>query len=139
VRRWWGDPLRELAEINDHLKGRDVCPYLVGQDGRPFGYVQCYDAHAFPNDVFDRQPAGTRGIDFFIGEPEMLGRGHGSAMLAQFVRGVLRIPGVGRVISDPDPSNAASIAALRGAGFVDQGRVSMPDGPALLIICERPR
>ena len=32
------------------------------------------------NAGFGQQPEGTRGIDQFIGEPDMIGRGHGSAI-----------------------------------------------------------
>ena len=49
-----------------------------------FGYLQCYDLTAW-NSGFGDHPRGTRGIDLFIGEPDMIERGHGSAFIRAFV------------------------------------------------------
>ena len=53
-------------------------------DGSDFGYLQCYDLTAW-NSGFGDHRAGTRGIDQFIGEPDMIERGHGSAFIRAFV------------------------------------------------------
>ena len=55
---------------------------------RPFAYLQCYNLSAW-NVGFGPQPAGTRGLDQFIGEPDMLGRGHGSAFIRAFAERLL--------------------------------------------------
>jgi hypothetical protein len=54
---------------------------IVSFDRRPFAYCQYYDVHAWPQPHFASLPAGSRAIDAFIGEPEMIGRGHGAAFL----------------------------------------------------------
>ncbi|MDJ0950222.1 MAG: GNAT family N-acetyltransferase [Alphaproteobacteria bacterium] len=138
VRRWWGDPEREFALIRDGLGEPSWRPYLVGLAGRPLAYLQCYDLQTDPNKDFAGQPPGTRGIDYFIGDSRMTGRGHGAALLAAFLRGAFRVPSVSRVIADPDPSNEASLGALRRAGFADHGEVATPSGPARLMVCDRP-
>ena len=38
--------------------------------GSPFGYLQCYDLSDW-NTGLGPQPDGTRGIDLFIGDPDM--------------------------------------------------------------------
>ncbi len=62
------------------------------------------------------QPAGTRGLDQFIGEPDMLDRGHGSAFIRVFAERLLA-NGTPRVVIDPDPTNARAIRAYEKAGF----------------------
>ena len=79
------------------------------------------------------QPAGTRGIDQFIGEPDMIGRGHGSAFIRAFVDRLLAA-GTPRVVTDPDPANTRAIRAYEKAGFRKDRFVDTPDGTALLMV-----
>ena len=78
-------------------------------------------------------PRGSRGIDQFIGEPHMIGRGHGSACIAAFVDR-LRAAGCPRVLTDPHPANRRAIRAYQKAGFARQRAVDTADGRALLMI-----
>ena len=103
-----------------------------GRTTRPFAYLQCYDLTAW-NTGFGPQPAGTRGIDQFIGEPDMLDRGHGSAFIRAFIERLLA-SGTPRVVTDPDPANARAIRAYEKAGFVRDRMVDTPDGLALLMV-----
>jgi len=82
-------------------------------------------------------PPGTRGIDQFIGEADMLGCGHGSAFIRAFVEGLLS-DGTPRVLTDPDPANARAVRAYEKAGFRRQREVDTPDGRALLMIRDTP-
>ena len=79
------------------------------------------------------QPAGTRGIDQFIGEADMLDRGHGSAFIRSFIDRLL-IAGTPRIVTDPDPANARAIRAYEKAGFQKDRLVDTPDGRALLMV-----
>jgi aminoglycoside 6'-N-acetyltransferase len=51
---------------------------IVSFEGRPFAYAQDYAVHVWPQPHFAHLPSGSRAIDSFIGEPDMIGRGHGS-------------------------------------------------------------
>jgi len=75
----------------------------------------------------------TRGIDQFIGEGDMVGRGHGSAFIRAFTDTLLAA-GTPRVITDPDPANARAIRAYEKAGFRKQHEVDTPDGRSLLMV-----
>ena len=55
-------------------------PFIVSGRAGISGYLQCYDLTAW-NSGFGDHPKGTRGIDLFIGEPDMIERGHGSALI----------------------------------------------------------
>ena len=58
--------------------------FIVSAGSSDFAYLQCYDLTAW-NSGFGEHPRGTRGIDQFIGEPDMIERGHGSAFIRAFV------------------------------------------------------
>jgi aminoglycoside 6'-N-acetyltransferase len=132
VREWWGDPDEQYALVSGDLKDPAMDQYIVAANGDPFGYLQCYDLTAW-NAGLGPQPPGTRGIDLFIGKPDMIERGHGSALLRHFVDDLLR-KAVPRIVTDPSPVNARAIRAYEKAGFERDHVVNTPDGPALLMI-----
>ena len=72
VREWWGDPAEQYTLVSGDLDEPAMDQFIVSVDGSDFAYIQCYDLTAW-NSGFGEQPKGTRGIDQFIGEPDMLG------------------------------------------------------------------
>jgi aminoglycoside 6'-N-acetyltransferase len=132
VVRWWGDPDEQFALVSGDLDHPDMDQFIVALDEHPFGYIQCYPLSTW-NQSFGIQPAATRGIDQFIGEPDMIGRGHGSSFIRQFVDELLA-SGVPRVVTDPDPGNGRAVRAYAKAGFQSERVVETPDGPALLMV-----
>jgi aminoglycoside 6'-N-acetyltransferase len=131
VREWWGDPAEQYALVSGDLDEPAMDQYIVSADGSAFGYLQCYDLTAW-NSGFGEQPKGTRGVDLFIGEADMIERGHGSAMLRAFADERLK-RGAPRVVTDPDPRNQRALRAYENAGFARVGMVDTPDGPSLLM------
>jgi aminoglycoside 6'-N-acetyltransferase len=133
VVEWWGDPDEQFELVRGDLENPDMAQFIVAADGRPFGYLQSYNLAAWPDDAFKGHPPGTRAIDQFIGEPEMVDRGHGSGFLRAFVDDLLAA-GTPRVITDPDLANARAIRAYGKAGFREDGVVNTLEGPALLMV-----
>ena len=131
VREWWGDPVEQFALVSGDLREPAMDQYIVSSDGRAFAYLQCSDLSAWDSG-FGEQPKGTRGIDQFIGEADMVERGHGSAMIRAFVDERLR-DGAPRIVTDPDPRNLRALRAYQKAGFMRVGMVDTPDGPAMLM------
>jgi len=131
VAQWWGEPDEQFGLVSGDLSEPAMDQFIVLADERPVGYLQCYDLTAW-NVGFGPQPAGTRGVDMFIGLPEMTGNGHGSALLRAFTDALLSA-NTPRVVTDPDPRNARAIRAYEKAGFRRDGLVETPDGPALLM------
>ena len=84
VVRWWGDPQEQYALVSGDLDHPDMDQFIVSLGEHPFGYIQCYALSTW-NQSFGAQPAKTRGIDQFIGEPGLIGCGHGSGFIRQFV------------------------------------------------------
>ena len=133
VCEWWGDPGEQLELVSADLAEPAMDPFIVSRRGRPFAYLQCYLQSAWPENGLGAHPPGTRGIDQFLGEPDMVGRGHGAGFTRTFVDGLLAA-GVRRVVTDPDPANARAIRAYSKAGFRAHAPVDTPDGPALLMM-----
>jgi aminoglycoside 6'-N-acetyltransferase len=132
VAEWWHDAAEQFELVSGDLDHPDMAQFIVAADAREFAYLQCYNISAW-NAGFDPQPVGTRGLDQFIGEADMLGRGHGSAFIRAFADNLL-LSGTPRVVIDPDPGNARAIRAYEKAGFCRDRVVDTPDGPALLMI-----
>jgi aminoglycoside 6'-N-acetyltransferase len=132
VMRWWGAPDEQYALVSGDLDHPDMDQFIVALDDRPFGYIQCYALSTW-NQGFGSHPTGTRGIDQFIGIPQMIGRGHGSSFIRRFVDGLLA-SGTPRVVTDPDPDNGRAIGAYARAGFHRERLVDTPDGQSLLMV-----
>ena len=132
VVRWWGQPDEQYALVSGDLDHPDMDQFIVAVGEQPFGYIQCYALSTW-NQSFGSQPSATRGIDQFIGISDMIGRGHGSGFIRQFVDGLLG-QGIPRVVTDPDPDNVRAVRAYAKAGFRSERLVDTPDGPALLMV-----
>jgi aminoglycoside 6'-N-acetyltransferase len=131
VAEWWGDPVEQYGLVSGDLDEPAMDQFIVSAASGEFGYIQCYDLTAW-NSGFGAQPPGTRGIDQFIGEPGMIGCGHGSGFIRQFTDALLsEIP---RIVTDPDPENTRAVRAYAKAGFEKVKMVDTPDGPALLMV-----
>ena len=117
VAEWWTDgPEASLAEIREAMNDISTEPLIVELGGRPIAYLQSYDPHLEDDHPYRDQPFGTLGVDLSIGPPELVGIGHGSALLAQFVEELFR-EGTPRVVIDPDPANRRAVRAYEKAGF----------------------
>jgi aminoglycoside 6'-N-acetyltransferase len=132
VVEWWGDPGEQYALVRGDLEHPDMDQFIVALDDHPLGYIQCYALSTW-NQGFGSQPPKTRGIDQFIGKPDMIGRGHGSRFIRQFADSLLK-SGIPRVVTDPDPDNGRAVRACAKAGFQSDRMVDTPDGPALLMM-----
>jgi aminoglycoside 6'-N-acetyltransferase len=132
VARWWPDAERQISNIRRHLEETNIELFLVHADRRPLGYLQCYDVPA-GGQPFPDQPPGSRGIDQFIGEQDLVGCGHGSAFIRLFVDRLFET-GIPRVMTDPDPANRRAVRAYEKAGFNADRLVDTPHGRTLLMV-----
>jgi aminoglycoside 6'-N-acetyltransferase len=135
VVRWWGQPDEQYNLVSGDLDHPDMDQFIVAMGDRPFGYIQCYSLSTW-NQGFGPQPEAARGIDQFIGEPDMIGHGHGSDFIRQFADRLLA-QGVPRIVTDPDPDNARAVRAYARAGFERDRIVETPDGSVLLMVRNR--
>jgi aminoglycoside 6'-N-acetyltransferase len=149
VVRWWeGDDVRWPAVVRDYCEAstREAPEehHLALDDGRPFGWIQCYPAAAYPEEGGPWTAAGAdpacAGIDYLIGRPEDRGRGLGPRMIAAFVEQVVfpRHLEWTQVGAAPDVGNTASWGSLAKAGFRHLADVPDKDGTGRLMVLDRP-
>lgn len=117
VRKWWeaGDPYDD-AELADPRVAR----WIVHHAGRPFAFMQDYAVHGWDDHHFAGLPAASRGIDQFIGDPAMVGQGHGTAFIGIRMQ-TLFAQGAPVIATDPHPDNARAIAVYARLGFKPSG------------------
>ncbi len=132
VVRWWGDPEREGVLLEEGLREPAMAMRMVSFDGRCFAYVQDYDVHAWPQDHLRELPPGSRAIDAFIGKPDMIGCGHGAALLRLLARRLVE-EGAPRVVIDPAAENIRARRAYVRAGFTGERIVSTEAGPVVVM------
>jgi len=113
VSEWWDSS--EPYDEADLLDPR-VARWIVSHSGRPFAFMQDYTVHGWEDHPFAHLPEGSRGIDQFIGDPGMLGLGHGSAFIAMRMQALFDA-GAPVIATDPHPDNARAIAVYRKLGF----------------------
>jgi aminoglycoside 6'-N-acetyltransferase len=130
---WWGAWEHDEAELAAHLAAPAMALWIVEQAGRPFAFTQDYACHAWDPHPFSYLPLGARGVDLYIGELDMLDRGHGTALLAQHCHRLFAA-GAPAIGTDPHPDNLRARRAYEKAGFqVVSGPVDTPWGRAILM------
>ena len=134
VREWWVDAYGQPADPFDEedLHDPHVAMWIVSHQGNPFAFIQDYNPHAFAGHHLGHLPPGSRGIDQFIGAPDMIGRGHGSAFVQAHVDALMAC-GASAVGTDPSPDNARAIRAYENAGFVRRAKTKTEWGLCLLM------
>ncbi len=124
IQKWWHDSPKLEDVVADYapcIDGTEATRvYIVSLDDKPMGMIQCYLTDDYRDEVPDWDAAGFVGIDYLIGVPQLVGQGHGSAMIKAFIDEVVRpeYPSAKGVVSDPEVANLASVGALRRAGLV---------------------
>jgi aminoglycoside 6'-N-acetyltransferase len=106
--------------------------WIVEWNGRPFAYIQAYEPGHWPQSHLMNLPTDSLVIDTFIGEPEMLGIGHGSRFLRIFAR-ILIDEGASAVAIDPAADNHRARRAYSRAGFAGDEVVDSDSGPVVLM------
>ena len=138
VAAWWGDAetIEELRDAYvDHLSQPNATrAYIATLADAPIGFIQCYVVKGAGDGWWeDETDPGARGIDQFLADVHLLGRGLGRAMIRAFVDKLFDDEAVTLVQTDPHPANVRAIRCYEAAGFARVGLVRTPDGDALLM------
>jgi aminoglycoside 6'-N-acetyltransferase len=131
--RWWGDPAEQETLLREDLDNPLMTMRIVSFEGRAFAYAQDYEVHTWPQPHFMHLPPGARAIDSFIGESDMVGRGHGAGYLRLLAEHLIA-DGAPLVAIDPDVDNRRARRAYEKAGFRRGATVETAAGPAILMI-----
>lgn len=122
VARWWlanSTAASEVVDIRAALDGIErTWLGIVLEDGRAVGWVQWYrcaddPAHAAgigagPRDI---------GIDYALGDPDAIGRGLGTQIIAALVHAIQEQHADAGIIVDPEAANTPSRRVLEKNGF----------------------
>lgn len=149
VGEWWGLPDEEMERVRSITRAVDrgkVAPadktsaapderadlFVATLDGTPCAYVELWEPHGREGDQwYADQPSGTVAINMFVGPPDMLGRGVGSAVARACAERLAR-DGVGRIVVDPDSANERAVRAYARAGFVEER--GYDDGSVIVMV-----
>jgi aminoglycoside 6'-N-acetyltransferase len=138
VSRWWDDgvktpyPDATIEDYRDAIEGKDpTYHYLARIDERPVGMFQHYRIGDDPEYAqalaLDEDAVG---VDLFIGEAELVGRGHGPKMLRQFLQEVaFPFHSIDVCVIGPSVTNLPAIRAYEKAGFKALKEVHVPPEP----------
>lgn len=140
VARWWNHETSPQAIERDFGPSVDGLEpsedHLVILDGRPVGLIQYSRLADYPEYVEELSPLTpvsdqAVSIDYLIGDPALVGRGLGTAMLLAFVERIWSTaPGADAIIVPVNSANLASWKALLKAGFQLVARAELePDNP----------
>jgi aminoglycoside 6'-N-acetyltransferase len=134
VRRWYAAAPGSFAEVAAKygprtIPGNAVRAFVVRVDGRDAGYIQAYAIEDFPEYAAAiAAERGVEGIDVFLGEEALIGRGIGPQVIRHFVDEVVfRGDGALACVAGPSEGNQASIRAFEKAGF-RRWKVAKPEG-----------
>jgi len=132
VRRWYETT---PEKIRGYLSADWIAPFLLRLDAVPVGYCQLYRPHDYAASThpYCDLPHGALGLDMFIGEADLIGRGLGGRFLAAIAERA-RAEGRPCLFADLAPDNASAIRAYRKAGLEDHGECETPWGRVLLLV-----
>jgi aminoglycoside 6'-N-acetyltransferase len=123
VQRWWTDRETYDEVVQHYLPAvegsKPTNLYLILSDEQPAGFIQTYHVADYPEyRELVAVEDGVAGVDLFVADPELTGRGLGSEALSRFVTDIVfSEPEIHACIADPDAENLASLRAFEKAGF----------------------
>ena len=86
-------------------------------DGRPIGFVQIIDPAREESRYWGEVPEGFRAVDLWVGEPDAVGRGHGTRIMGLALDRCFADPAVTAVIIDPLAGNTRAHRFYERLGF----------------------
>lgn len=125
VKRWWNDEARTVRDIEQHygaaLDGTDPTRlWVVGINGRPCGFLQDYLIGDHPEYALLTARPDAVGVDYLIGDPNLVGKGVGTRVMWEFLTQYVRpnYPDATEFFAAPDHRNIGSLRMLAKLGFV---------------------
>jgi aminoglycoside 6'-N-acetyltransferase len=124
VQRWFGSQGEPtMADVTERYGPRidGMTPtrmWVVEVNGRSVGFCQDYRLCDHPGYTPASPDPAAVGVDYLIGEPHLIGRGVGTAMLWAWLGSACRrYRDVDTYFAAPDHRNAASVRVLEKVGF----------------------
>lgn len=119
-----------LAKLQPYILGEaPVNGFIVLMNNHPIGYVQHYKVtdYPWPNQNLSKQIIHqAAGMDVFIGEENLLGKGIGQRLIQAFIKNKIW-PLFNYCIVDPDIRNVAAIQCYEKLGFQQHALINTQD------------
>jgi len=140
VRRWWSDaatPEAVEARYGDAIDGAEPTRmFVIEVDGVAAGSIQTYLLSDYPKWIGDEP--GVAGVDLFIADESLTGRGLGPRVLAEFAKTIVFADeAVTALVAAPEVANLASVRAFEKAGFRRERELPGERSRELLLRLER--
>jgi aminoglycoside 6'-N-acetyltransferase len=121
----------ELESNREAIRGAEPTVVLIARvAGRDIGWAQYYRWADYPAEAlkYDARP-GEIGIDYGIGEPDLIGLGIGARLIAGLVALLAELHPGAPILVGPSAANVASCRVLERNGFVLVDVRDVPDEP----------
>ena len=140
VRRWWSDaatPEAVEGRYGDAIDGAEPTRmFVIEVDGVAAGSIQTYLVSDYPEWIGDEP--GVAGVDLFIADESLTGRGLGPRVLAEFAKTIVFADeAVTALVAAPEVANLASVRAFEKAGFRRERELPGERARELLLRLER--
>lgn len=135
IRRWWGDPDEQLAQIMSPPVGCHQA--LIIADDVPVGYIQWEQVLREELDTAGLTdiPEGALDVDIAIGEQDYIGQGIGSRAIGLVIDSVSHDQSIPMIIMATSVENVVAQRSFEKAGFHRVRKFEDPGyGPMYLFI-----
>lgn len=129
----WREELADCSEVSFYTIAEAF------EDGawRPIGVMQVCDPHLEPTHYWGEIAPNLRAMDIWIGRPDALNKGYGTAMMTLALDDAFADPKVEAVVIDPLNSNVEAHRFYQRLGFVPTGRRMFDEDDCLVMRLER--
>lgn len=128
LRQWTEDEV--LKKLEPYIVGaKPVTGFIILMNDRPIGYIQKYPVRDFPwqdHNFTEEIVQNAAGIDLFIGEESLIGKGIGHELIQSFLEQYIW-PVYQYCIVDPDLHNQAAIRCYQRLNFKEHAIVDNND------------
>lgn len=116
-----------LKKLEPYILGiKPVYPFIILINEQPVGYIQYYPVRDFPwpnQDLPQDVVQQSAGMDLFIGEPQLLHKGHGQQIIRQFLKEKIWRH-FNYCVVDPEINNQTAIDCYKKLGFANHKIIS---------------
>ena len=115
-----------IEKYEPRIKGvSQITPYIAQLNTIPIGFMQRYRVLEKDQLAFGYQNNQIiYGMDMFIGEPTLFGKGYGTQMLIKFVIDLFETTDAEIIILDPEITNERAIRCYEKCGFVKVKKIN---------------